>query len=44
MIKCNKCSSEIVKKGGVFFCYNCKGYKMSYETYKFNSLINSYDK
>ena len=44
MRKCNKCANRLEVKGNKMFCYYCKEYKMPYETYKFNSLINQLNK
>ncbi len=44
MRKCNKCSTIIEKKGSKLFCYRCQGFKLTFETYKFYSLINNLNK
>lgn len=43
MRKCNKCATIIEQKAKQLFCYNCKGYKLPYETYKFYSLANQFN-
>ena len=44
MRKCNRCSTVIQNKAKQLFCYSCKGYKMPYETYRFYSLSNQFNK
>jgi len=43
MRKCNKCATIIEQKAKQLFCYNCKGYKLRYETYEFYSIANQFN-